>query len=173
MSKAVIGTITADQIAANTTYTGNLYLGNGQLLLRGADDGNGNGPYFIARDANNVNRALIGRFGNDWGIWTWNGAGTNILSASSLGVSAVGTTNLGSYAASGMSGATTSGAQGIPLDGNWHDVQVLALTVVSGATGVAITYSAELLDQYADPNAPIGGAGNNDSGGGAGGGGDQ
>ena len=169
-TKAVIGTITADQIAANTTYAGNLFIGNGQLLLHGQDDGNGNGPYFRALDGNNVTRALIGRLGNDWGIWVWNSAGNNVLSADGIGVNAVTTGAIAQFSASGMSGATTAGAQAIPIDGAWHDVQVTAFTTVSGATGVAITYSAELLDLYADPNAPYGG--NNDAGGGNGGGGD-
>jgi hypothetical protein len=171
MQKAVVGTITADQIAANTTYTGNLSIGNGQLLLHGGDDGNGNGPYFIARDNNGTNRALVGRFGNEWGIWVWNASGANVLSADGLGVAVAGTSNLQQFAASGMSGASTAGAQSIPTTQTWVDVQTVAFTVVSGATGVAITYSAELLDLYADPNAPYGGGGNNDAGGGNGGGG--
>lgn len=163
MNKAVIGTITADQISANTTYTGNLSIGNGQLQLHGADDGNGNGPYFIARDANNVTRALIGRYGNDWGIWTWNGAGTNILSASSLGVSTVGTANLAANAASVMSSAQSNATQSIPADGAWHDIQTLTVTIVSGATGVALTYSAGLNDVYSvapDPGGGYGGGSN-------------
>ncbi|MDB5361140.1 MAG: hypothetical protein JWO51_2437 [Rhodospirillales bacterium] len=163
MNKAVIGTITADQISANTTYTGDLSIGNGQLKLHGADDGNGNGPYFIAHDANNVTRALIGRFGNDWGIWTWNGAGTSILAASSLGVSSVGTSNLAANAASVMSSAQSNAHQSIPADGAWHDIQTLTVTIVSGASGVALTYSAGLNDTYLaapDPGGGYGGGSN-------------
>ena len=159
MNKAVIGTITADQIAANTTYAGNLFIGNGQLLLHGLDDGNGNGPYFRALDGNNVTRALIGRFGNDWGVWVWNGAGANVLSASGIGVNAVGTTNLVGNATSTMSSAQSNATQTIPADAAWHDVQTLTVTIVSGATGVAITYSAGLGDAYIDTSSPSGGNG--------------
>ena len=159
MNKAVIGTITADQISANTTYTGNLSIGNGQLLLHGADDGNGNGPYFIATDGNHVTRALIGRLGNDWGVWVWNGAGANVLSADGIGVNAVGTTNLVGNAASTMSSAQSNATQTIPADAAWHDVQTLTVTIVSGATGVAITYSAGLGDDYIDTSSPSGGNG--------------
>ena len=159
MNKAVIGTITADQIAANTTYAGNLFIGNGQLLLHGLDDGNGNGPYFRALDGNNVTRALIGRFGNDWGVWVWNGAGANVLSASGIGVNAVGTTNLVGNATSTMSSAQSNATQTILPDAVWHDVQTLTVTIVSGATGVAITYSAGLGDAYIDTSSPSGGNG--------------
>ena len=159
MSKAVIGTITADQISANTTYTGNLSIGNGQLLLHGADDGNGNGPYFRALDANNVTRALIGRYGNDWGIWVWNGSGTNVISATGLGVNSVGTTTLAAGSATAMSSAQTNGSQTIAANDAWHDIQTLTITIVSGATGVALTYSAGLYDNYIEAPDPGGGNG--------------
>jgi len=172
MSKAVIGTITADQISANTTYTGNLSIGNGQLQLHGEDDGNGNGPYFVARDSNNVTRALIGRYGNDWGIWTWNGSGTNILSAGSVGVSAVGTGNLAAGAASSGAGAYTAATYAIPVFDTWEAVQVVAVSVPSNATGLKIGFSIYVADPglYAGTTSIYevsGGGGGGGNGGGA------
>ena len=39
----------------------------------------------------------------------------------------------------------------------WHDIQVLTITTVSGATGVVLTYSAGLNDVYVQPPDPGGG----------------
>ena len=103
MNKAVIGTITADQISANTTYTGNLSSRQRPAHATRRRRRQRQRPV-LHRQGREQRHPSADRpgTGNDWGMWTWNGSGAAIFSATSIGVNTVATTSMQANAATSI-----------------------------------------------------------------------